>query len=75
MANLILFPSSSLNALRSAIYCYCGVAAYSSGYRPRKLRKVCREAVGLDLRRKEHVLALAQRLGLVPNLETTQEAA
>ena len=75
MASLILFSPGNLNALRSAIYCYCGVGGYSAGYRPRKLRKVCREAVGLDLRRKAHVILLAQRLGLMPSSTTIQEAA
>lgn len=57
--------STNINQLRQAIYVHCGVAHYSKGYRPKKLRQVCRAAVGLDLRRKSDVVLLAQRLGIV----------
>jgi hypothetical protein len=57
--------SQSINELRLRIYQACGVAHFSKGYRPTKLRKVCEAARGLDLRRKEDVVLLAQRLGLL----------
>ena len=51
--------------LRQAIYERCGVAHFSKGYRSRKLRKVCPQSVGLDLRRKTDVIYLAEVLGLI----------
>jgi hypothetical protein len=56
----------SVNELRLQIYRTCGVLHYSRSYRPRKLRKVCEAARGLDLRKKADVILLAQRLGLLP---------
>ena len=60
-----LTPTSTIAQLRDAIYRRCGVVHYSRGYRSRKLRKVCSESIGLDLRRKADVVTLAQRLGLL----------
>lgn len=60
-----LTATSKLNALRAAIYAAAGVAHYSKGYRPRKLRKVCALARGLDLRKAAHVVYLAQQLGII----------
>jgi hypothetical protein len=60
-----LTPTSNLSALRAAIYAATGVAHYSKGYRPRKLRRVCALARGLDLRKAAHVVYLAQQLGLI----------
>jgi hypothetical protein len=57
---------SPINELRLRIYQACGVAGFSRGYRPTKLRKVCEAARGLDLRKKADVVLLAQRLGLLP---------
>lgn len=61
----LLNATSKLNALRAAIYAAAGVAHYSKGYRPRKLRKVCALARGLDLRKASHVVYLAQQLGVI----------
>ena len=60
-----LTANTAINELREAIYRHCGVAHFSRGYRSKKLRKVCVSAVGLDLRRKEHVIYLAEKLGLI----------
>ncbi|NEQ45592.1 MAG: hypothetical protein F6K00_19435 [Leptolyngbya sp. SIOISBB] len=60
-----LTAAATINELRQAIYVACGVAGYSKGYRTRKLRKVCPFARGLDLRRKQDVVALATYLGLI----------
>ena len=54
-----------INELRLQIYRRVGVLHYSRSYRPRKLRKLCEAARGLDLRKSGDVLALAQRLGLI----------
>ena len=56
---------ATINQLRQAIYERCSVAHYGKGYRSRKLRKVCSESIGLDLRCKTDVVKLAQRLGLL----------
>ena len=56
---------ATINQLRQAIYERCGVAHYSKGYRSRKLRKVCPQSVGLDLRRKTDVVYLAEQLNLL----------
>ena len=60
-----LTATSPIAQLRQAIYERCGVAHFSKGYRSKKLRKVCSESIGLDLRRKSDVVTLAQRLGLI----------
>lgn len=60
-----LTATSKLTALRAAIYAAAGVSGYSKGYRPRKLRKVCSAAKGLDLRRRDHVIRLALHLGII----------
>ena len=60
-----LTATSPIAQLRDAIYTACGVAHFSKGYRSRKLRKVCPESVGLDLRRKADVIYLAEKLGLI----------
>ncbi|MDA0265445.1 MAG: hypothetical protein O2890_14790 [Cyanobacteria bacterium] len=56
----------SVNELRLKIYRACGVFHYSGSYRPRKLRKLCEAARGLDLRKKADAILLAQRLNLLP---------
>ena len=60
-----LTAAPTINQLRQAIYRHCGVAHFSKGYRPKKLRQVCHQAIGLDLRRREDVMYLAQKLGLI----------
>ena len=63
---MALTTRSNINRLRSAIYCRLGIAHWSSSSRSRRLRKVCHQANGLDLRRKADVVFLAQYLGLLP---------
>ena len=60
-----LTATATITQLRQAIYTACGVAHYSRGYRSKKLRKVCPQSVGLDLRRKADVMYLAEKLGLM----------
>ena len=60
-----LTATPPIHELRLAIYRACGVAGFSKGYRSKKLRKVCPFARGLDLRRKQDVIALAEHLGLI----------
>ena len=57
--------SYKINDLRQKIYERCGLTKYRPSYRPRKLRKVCELAKGLDLRRKADVIFLAKGLGII----------
>lgn len=63
-----MMDAPRINEIRLQIYRRTGVLHYSRSYRPRKLRKLCEAARGLDLRKKEDVLTLAQRLGLISNV-------
>jgi hypothetical protein len=57
--------TAPISELRHAIYESLGIAHLSGSRRSRRLRKVCRLAQGLDLRRKTDVVYLAVQLGLV----------
>ena len=61
----LLLPTAKVRVIRQAIYDRLGVSHYSASYRSRKLRKVCAFACGLDLRRREHCVILAQHLGVM----------
>lgn len=71
----MLSRTAPISLLRHAIYECLGIAHLSGSRRSRKLRKVCRLAQGLDLRRKQDVVYLATQLSLIAEaLPITAEA-
>ena len=60
-----LLPTDNINVIRRSIYSRLGVSHHPATTRSRKLRKVCSFACGLDLRRREHCVILAQHLELM----------
>ena len=60
-----LLPTDNINVIRRSIYSRLGVSHHPASTRSRKLRKVCSFACGLDLRRREHCVILAQHLELM----------